>query len=251
MMAAPVEEQGSAIRLDHVGIRYGRRRVVDGISLDVPRGAVYALLGRNGTGKSSLVRCLIGLQKASAGRLSVFGMDPWRRRVEVLHRTGVVPESPDAPADLTPRQIVSFCGHLHGRWDADGVLARLARFDVPLDLRFDRLSRGQKGGVMLSLAFGHAPDLLVLDDPTLGLDAVARSAVFTELIAELADRGATVLVTTHDLTGIEGLATHVGIIHDGGIAMSGELEALKSERGLSLEQLFAAATTTSRREGVA
>lgn len=229
---------GMAVRLDEVHIRYGRRRVVEGIDLEVPRGAVFALLGRNGSGKSSLVRCLIGLQKATAGRLAVFGMDPWWRRVDVLHRTGVVPEAPDAPADLTPRQIVSFCGRLHGRWDATGVLARLARFDVPLDVRFDRLSRGQKGGVMLSLAFGHAPDLLVLDDPTLGLDAVARSTVFTELIAELADRGATVFITTHDLTGIEGLASHVAILHGGRILRTGELERLKADSGLSLEQLF-------------
>lgn len=237
-----------AVRLERVAIRYGRRRVLEGVDLAVPRGAVFALLGRNGSGKSSLVRCLIGLQKATAGRLSVFGLDPWGRRVDVLRRTGVVPEAPDAPADLTPRQIAAFCGHLHGRWDAVGVLARLARFDVPIDVRFDRLSRGQKGGVMLSLAFGHAPDLLVLDDPTLGLDAVARSTVFTELIAELADRGATVFVTTHDLTGIEGLASHIAILHGGRIVRVGELERLKADSGLSLEQLFAAATTNPPQE---
>ncbi len=242
---------GTAVRLDDVHIRYGRHRVVEGIDLEVPRGSVFALLGRNGSGKSSLVRCLIGLQKATAGRLSVFGLDPWRRRVDVLHRTGVVPEAPDAPADLTPRQLVAFCGRLHGRWDAPGVLARHARFDVPLDVRFDRLSRGQKGGVMLSLAFGHSPDLLVLDDPTLGLDAVARSVVFIELIAELADRGATVFVTTHDLVGIEGLASHVAILHGGRIVRGGELERLKADSGLSLEQLFAAATTGAPQEALA
>jgi ABC-2 type transport system ATP-binding protein len=226
-----------------VAVRYGRRRVLEDVSFAVPRGAVFALLGRNGSGKSSLVRCLVGLQQASGGRLKVFGHDPWRHRVAVLHRTGVVPETPDAPADMTAARLVRFCGRLHARWDAAGVLARLARFDVPLDVPFGRLSRGQRGGVMLALAFGHAPDLLVLDDPTLGLDAVARSATFTELIAELADRGATVFLTTHDLAGIEGLATHVALLHEGRIAAAGELESLKAGRGESLEQLFIRITT--------
>lgn len=239
------------IRVDGLSVKYGRRHVLDDVTFEVPAGAVFALLGRNGTGKSSLVRCLLGLQKPSAGRVDVFGMDSWRKRVEVLHRSGVVPETPDAPLDMTPRRLVSFCDKLHRRWDADGVLARFARFDVPLDVRFGQLSRGQKGGVMLSLAFGHAPDLLVLDDPTLGLDAVARSTTFTELIAELADRGATVFVTTHDLAGIEGLATHVAVLHDGRIAACGEIERLKAERGESLEQAFVRLTTGTRPERVA
>ena len=98
---------------------------------------------------------------------------------------------------------------------------------------------------MLSLACGHAPDLLVLDDPTLGLDVVARSAIFAELIAELSDRGTTVLLTTHDLRGIEGLATHVAILHGGEIVECGELEVLKAQKQASLEELFISATTTS------
>ena len=97
---------------------------------------------------------------------------------------------------------------------------------------------------MLALALGHRPRLLLLDDPTLGLDVVARDAVFREVIGELADRGTTVFVTTHDLRAVEGIADHVAILHEGRLALDGALEALKVERGLSLEQLFAAVAGT-------
>jgi len=101
------------------------------------------------------------------------------------------------------------------------------------------LSKGQKGALVLALALGHGPELLVLDDPTLGLDVVARDAVFGEVIGELADRGTTVFVATHELRAVEGIADHVAILHRGRLVLSGALESLKAERGLSLEQLFA------------
>jgi ABC-2 type transport system ATP-binding protein len=97
---------------------------------------------------------------------------------------------------------------------------------------------------MLSLALGHAPELLLLDDPTLGLDVVARDAVFREVIGDLADRGTTVFVTTHDLRAIEGIADHVAILHGKRLVLAGGLEALKAERGLSLEQIFASVAGT-------
>jgi ABC-2 type transport system ATP-binding protein len=97
---------------------------------------------------------------------------------------------------------------------------------------------------MLALALGHSPELLLLDDPTLGLDVVARDAVYREVIGDLADRGTTVFVTTHDLLAIEGIADHVAILHGRRLALAGPLEALKAERGQSLEQIFASVAGT-------
>ena len=107
---------------------------------------------------------------------------------------------------------------------------------------FGRLSKGQKGSVMMTLALGHSPELLLLDDPTLGLDVVARNAVFREVIGELADRGTTVFLTTHDLRAIEGLADHVAILHRGRVALSGGMEAVKAEWKRPLEDVFTAVT---------
>src|SRR5262249_21921511 len=144
------------------------------------------------------------------------------------------------PPELSARELVLLCGRLSRRWNEAAVMGRLERFRVPTATLFRSLSKGQKGAVMLALALGHDPELLLLDDPTLGLDVVARRAFFGELIGELADRGTTVLVTTHDLSGVEGVADRIGILHQSRVVLEGELEALKAERAASLEEIFAA-----------
>jgi ABC-2 type transport system ATP-binding protein len=236
--AAPAR-QTAIVEVRDLSVRYGPRVVLDAVSFSVPRGAVYALLGRNGAGKSSLFRCLLGQQRPDSGDARLFGLDTWRYRQILMERVGVVPEEPDAPPELTARELASFCGRLNVSWDLQAVMGRLERFGVPLRTPFHRLSKGEKGSVMLALALGHGPELLLLDDPTLGLDVVARRAVFSEVIAELAERGTTVVVTTHDLAGVEGIADRVGILHGAHLALEGELEALKAERGASLEEIFA------------
>jgi ABC-2 type transport system ATP-binding protein len=215
------------IALEALTVRYGQRLALDQVSFTVPEGSVYALLGRNGAGKSSLVRCLLGEQKPEAGRALLLGRDVWRERASILAEVGVVPEDPNAPPAMTARQLSRFCSRLYPRWDAAGVEARLKRFGVPADTPFGKLSKGQKGQVAMALALAGAPRLLVLDDPTLGLDAVARKAVFEELIGELADRGTTVFITSHDLAGVERIADRVGILREGRLVLDEEMEALK------------------------
>lgn len=222
-MSAP-----AAARAETVTVRYGRLTAVDAVSFDVPKGSVFALLGRNGSGKSSLVRCLLGWQKPSDGRCGLLGEDPWAHRARLMARVGVVPEEPDAPREMTPRQLGAFCARLYPSWDAPGYAARLSRFGVPPATAFGRLSKGQKGLTQLSLALASSPELLVLDDPTLGLDPVARHAFFDEIVTELADRGTTVVLTTHDLAGVERIADRVGILKDGRLLLAEETEGLKT-----------------------
>jgi ABC-2 type transport system ATP-binding protein len=224
-MSTPKE---AAVSLEGLTVRYGKATACQDVSLSVSPGAVYALLGRNGAGKSSLVRCLLGQQKPSAGRAFLFGRDVWSERAGLMARVGVVPEEPDAPPAMNALQLADFCRRLYPRWNRKEVEDRLARFGVPAKNPFGRLSKGQKGEVMLALALGHGPELLILDDPTLGLDVVARRALFEELVGELADRGTTIFLTTHDLTGFEGIATRVGILKEGRLVLDEELEILKS-----------------------
>lgn len=211
-------------------VRYGGNPspTLEEISFSVPRGSVYALLGRNGAGKSSLVRCLLGQQKPTSGDCVLFGEDVWRHRARLMARLGIVPEDPDAPPAMTARQLSAFCAKLYPTWDAPSVEARLARFGVPTGTPYGSLSKGQRALVALALSLASSPELLVLDDPTLGLDAVARRAFFEELVGELADRGTTVFLTSHDLAGVEQLATHVGFLKDGRLVLDEELEALKA-----------------------
>jgi ABC-2 type transport system ATP-binding protein len=217
----------SILAVEELTVLYGARRALDGVSLSVEPGSVFALLGSNGAGKSSLVRCALGEQKPTSGRALLFGRDVWRERAALLADVGVVPEEPDAPPAMTVRKLLAFSRRLYPRWDGDGAAARLARFGVPVDTPFGRLSKGQKGQVALTLALAPRPSLLVLDDPTLGLDPVARRAVFQELIGELAERGTTVFLTTHDLAAVEGIADRVGILLGGRLVVAEELESLK------------------------
>jgi ABC-2 type transport system ATP-binding protein len=215
------------VDLKELTVRYGDMVAVDRVSLTLAAGSVYALLGRNGAGKSSLVRCLLGVQKPSSGEVRLFDENVWKRRAKLMDRVGVVPEEPDAPAEMTPREILAFCSRLYSKWDGKTASDRLATFQVPLQTEYRKLSKGQKRQVLLTVALASHPDLLVLDDPTLGLDVVARKELFEELVADLADRGTTVLVTTHDLPGIEAIADRVGILKDGRLVLDEEVETLK------------------------
>jgi ABC-2 type transport system ATP-binding protein len=216
------------IVLESLTVRYGDRLALDNVSFAVPEGSVYALLGRNGAGKSSLVRCLLGEQRPASGRVLLLDRNAWTERALALVEVGVVSEEPDAPPAMTARQLSRFCSRLYPTWDGAGLEARLKRFGISATTPFGKLSKGQKGQVSLALALASSPRLLVLDDPTLGLDAVARKAVFEELIGELADRGITVFITTHDLAGVERIADRVGVLRAGRLVLDEEMETLKT-----------------------
>jgi ABC-2 type transport system ATP-binding protein len=218
----------NAIEIQGVTVRYGRRVAVDGVTLTIPRGSVYALLGRNGAGKSSLVRCMLGEQKPDAGSVALLGEDVWKRRAQLMQRVGVVSEDADAPPEMRVGSIARFSSRLYERWDHAAFADRLQRFGIPPRSKFGQLSKGQKKQVSLALALASQPELLVLDDPTLGLDVVARKSLFEEVIAELADRGITVLITTHDLAGVETIADRIGILSAGKLVLDEELESIKS-----------------------
>lgn len=217
----------SMIDVENLSVRYGARPVLSSVSLDVPAGAVFALLGRNGTGKSSLVRCLLGHQRPTQGKTFIATEDVWKNRARLMNRVGFVPEDSDAPPEMTVDAVLRFCSRLYRSWDQKGALERLGRGAVPLDVPFGRLSKGQRKQVALALALAPSPDVLILDDPSLGLDVVARKVLFDELISELADRGITIFVTTHDLAGIEGIADRVAILRDGKVALNESMETLK------------------------
>jgi ABC-2 type transport system ATP-binding protein len=219
--------EAAVLSVEGLAVRYGPRTVLEGVSFQVPRGSVFALLGRNGTGKSSLVRCALGLQKPARGAVRLFGEDAWVSRKRAMGRVGIVPEQPDAPPEMTAGELLAFCAPFYPKWNDTAARDRLERYAVPLAVPFGRLSKGQKGAVMLALALAASPELLVLDDPTLGLDAVARRALYDELIGELADRGITALVTTHDLDGIEPIADRVAVLDGAQLVVNETLDGLK------------------------
>jgi len=233
--------------VDHLTVRYGKKTAVDDLSLSVSRGEVYALLGRNGAGKSSMISCLVGQRKAVSGTCRIFGIDTWRGRRHVMVRVGVVPETPDIPPGASARELGRFLGRIRPVWNAEDYEGRLERVGVPRRLPSGSLSKGQRRQLALAAALATEPEVLILDDPTLGLDAVVRRTLFEELVGELADRGITVLVTTHDLTGIEGIADRVGIMRKGRLVYDESMDGLK-ERFRRLRVVCGATKTTDEVE---
>ena len=216
------------VKLDGLTVRYGKLTAIDDLSFEVPKGAVYALLGRNGSGKSSTVRCVIGQQRPNSGRTRILGFDSWKGRRRAMERVGVVPENPDVPPDTTADRVEKFMARVTPFWKSANYFDRLESLGVPRKQRFARLSKGQQRQLALALALAGSPRLLVLDDPTLGLDAVARRRLYEELIAELADRGTTVFLTTHDLDGVERIADRVGVLLGGSLLVDEKLDVLKA-----------------------
>lgn len=220
----------TVIHLEKAIAGYGRRPVLNDLDLSVGRGTVTGLLGLNGSGKTTLMRLLNGLLPGSGGAVRVLGLDPWRQRVALQRRLAFMPEHPALYEDMDADSFLRFCHRLHSGFDRSGARERLDRLGVPLRIRLSRLSRGQQGLVSLSAALARRAEVLLLDDPTLGLDLRARRDLYRSILEELAERNTAVLFATHQPAEVEGILTHAAFLRDGRIVAGGSLEELKRAR---------------------
>ena len=218
------------LAVDAEGVRKSytfRSDVLKGLDLRVPAGSFFGLLGRNGSGKTTLLRVLAGLYRADGGKTLVFGRDPWKQRMALLPRIGHVPEVSVAFEWMKVSEHLAFLRSMYDHWDKAYVYDLLKRFDLPLDGKISSLSRGMKTQLSLVSALGHRPDLLILDDPTLGLDAVILES-FLETLSELTRReGVTVLVASHNHEDFERIMSHVAFFKNGRILLTEDLDRLK------------------------
>ncbi len=218
-----------------------RKPILSGLDFEIPRGAVYALMGRNGSGKTTLIRTCLGLYRRDGGRVAVFGRDPEREGPAVLARVGLVPDTLAVDEKMKVRELLAFASRFYRQWDQAHCYRLLARYDLPLEQKIRDLSRGMKTKVSLVMALAHRPELLLLDDPTLGLDAVVLEE-FVESLEEAAREGATVLIASHNYGELERIATHAGFFKDGRVVLSETVPDLKARfsgvRVLSLQEIF-------------
>jgi ABC-2 type transport system ATP-binding protein len=205
-----------AVTTHGISKRYGRETALDGVSLRVPEGAVYVLVGANGAGKSTTLKVLMNLERADAGTAEIHGLDTVRRGPEARAQVGYVPERPDHPYRwMTCRGLLKHVAAYYPAWDhsyADGLTVA---FGLRLERRVATLSKGESRRLQLALALAHRPRVLLLDEPTDGLDPVVRSRTLSLLAEHLADTPTTVLSSTHQIHELESLADHVGILRDG------------------------------------
>lgn len=225
-----------AIRVQGLTKRFGGQTAVDDISLEVPEGAVYGLLGENGAGKTTTIQTLLGLIAPDAGRVEVLGLDPARQGREVRRRVGYVPEVPALYDWMTVAEIGWFAAGFHPEEAASGppdaaYRARYAEltagFQLPTRKRIRTLSKGMRAKVSLALAMASDPALLVLDEPTSGLDVLVRRE-FLESMVDLAGAGRTVLLSSHQIGEVERVASHVALLHTGRLMLAEPLDELRA-----------------------
>lgn len=214
---------------------FGRKRAVDGLSIHVPRGSVYGFLGRNGAGKTTSIQVLAGLLAPSAGTLSVLGLNPMRDDVALHRRMTYMPEEPALYDWMRIGEVCWFASQLWRTWNAKLAESLLERLELSPQDRIGNLSRGMKGKVALTLALAPEPELLILDDPTSGLDAVVRREFMEGIVGALSETGATVFFSSHIIQDVERIAEHVGIIDKGKVLVEAPLTDLKA----SLRRLVA------------
>ena len=207
--------------------RFGATTALASVSLSMPRGAVYGLVGANGAGKTTLIRHLLGLLRAESGTVRVFGLDPVAFPVGVLSRIGYLSEENDLPGWMRVDELVRYSRAFYPAWD-DAYSEELRQaFALHPTARIKDLSRGQKARAGLLVALAHRPELLLLDEPSSGLDPVVRRDILEAILRTIAHEGRTVLFSSHLLEEVERVADHVTMISHGKIALSAPLDAIR------------------------
>lgn len=206
-----------------LSLRYGPKVAVDEVSFDIPKGRVVGLLGHNGAGKTTLMKALVGLS-AGSGSLQVLGLAPARQRVALLESVCYIPDVAVLPRWARVGELITLMSGLHPRFSADRARALLKRTSVGLNDKVKSLSKGMVVQAHLALVASIDARLMILDEPTLGLDVISRKAFYEMLIDEWCDGERSVLISTHQVEEIESLLSDVLMLNEGRLALSLSLE---------------------------
>jgi ABC-2 type transport system ATP-binding protein len=216
-----------AVRTRGLGKRYGSTWALQGCTLEVPRGRVTALVGANGAGKTTLLRTLVGLSAPSAGEAWVLG-----RRVgqatEFLSGIGFLAQEAPLYRRLSVTDHLDMCAAMNTRWDDSATRTRLSSLRIPFDRPVATLSGGQRSQVALSLALSKQPDILFLDEPVAALDPLARREFLASLVEAVADRGLSVMLSSHLITDLERVCDHLVLLAASRVQLSGDIEEVLS-----------------------
>jgi ABC-2 type transport system ATP-binding protein len=214
------------LTLNNVSKSFDSKRVLDQVSLEIPAGSVVGLLGKNGTGKTTLIKCALGLLKPQSGEIAVFGEPAWTLSGAAKARIGYVPQTPALYPWMRVRQIVDYQASFYPQWNDELIDRLLVEWQLNPDEKVGPLSVGQQQKLSILLAIGHEPDLLVLDEPAAALDPEARRN-FVRTVLDLVGKGRTVLFSTHITSDLERIAERIVILEQGRVTVDEELDQLK------------------------
>ncbi|HTM02908.1 MAG TPA: ABC transporter ATP-binding protein [Vicinamibacterales bacterium] len=216
------------IAANNLSCRYRRTEAVRDLTFAVEPGTIFGLLGPNGAGKTTTIRALMNILRPSAGEVRVLGVNSRRLGAKELVEIGYVSENQQLPSWMTVRDLLAFCKPMYPTWD-DGFAAKLVTdFDLPLNVRIARLSRGMRVKAALITALAYRPKLLVMDEPFSGLDPVVRDDLVRGVLERVGDGQWTVLLSSHDLDEVERLVDAIAFLDNGGLVLTEPLITLMS-----------------------
>ena len=218
----------NAVDISGLSRKFGSKLALNQVSLQVKRGRVFGLVGANGAGKTTLIKHLLGRLKPESGSVRVFGFDPVADPVAVLSRIGYLSEQRDLPAWMRVDELLRYSEAFYPKWDMAYAEGLREQFGLDPRAKIKTLSRGEnaKAGLLIALAF--RPELLLLDEPSSGLDPVVRRDILEAIIRTVADEGRTVLFSSHLLEEVDRVADELAMMFDGRVVLAGELESVKA-----------------------
>jgi ABC-2 type transport system ATP-binding protein len=223
---AAIKSGDLAINIDGLVKQFGRTEVLRGIELAVPQGAIYALVGANGAGKTTIIKLLMNILRPTAGSAEVLGLSSRDIAGKAFARIGYVSENQDLPDGMRVGEMLDFLRPFYPSWDRELERQLVRQFDLPLDRKLKHLSRGMRMKAAFAGSLAYRPRLIVLDEPFTGLDPLVRD----ELIEGLLERApeTTIFLSSHDLAEIESFASHVGYLEGGRMLFSEEMAVLSA-----------------------
>lgn len=215
----------SVVSARNVSKFYGDVHAVDDVSFEIDRGCITGLIGPNGAGKTTLLKAILGLTDCQ-GSLSVLGLDPFRQRKHLMQEICFIADVAVLPRWIRVTQLLDFTEAVHSHFSRDKANEMLAQTNIPAGARVRELSKGMVTQLHLSIITAIDAKLLVLDEPTLGLDIIFRKDFYEKLLGDYFDEGRTIIMTTHQVEEIENLLTNVMFINDGRIVLDASMDAL-------------------------
>ena len=216
------------ISIDNLTRRFGKVTALEEADLAVPRGSVFGLVGVNGAGKTTLLKHVLGLLRAKSGSVRVFGLDPAVDPVGVLSRIGYLGEENDLPGWMRVHELLAYTGAFYPTWDAAYAEGLRDSFKLDPGAKVKHLSKGQRARTGLLLALAHRPDLLVLDEPSSGLDPIARRDILEAIVRTISEEGRTVLFSSHLLHEVQRVSDHLTMLHEGRVVFSDQFDEIQA-----------------------
>ncbi|MBB6176289.1 ABC-2 type transport system ATP-binding protein [Anoxybacillus tengchongensis] len=215
------------IQIHDVSKRFGEFEAIKDVTFFVPKGSIYGLLGSNGAGKTTLMKMMAGIYKQNKGTITIDG-EPIFENIKQKERMIFLPDTLYFFPNTTIRQMADFYRHIYPKWNEERFYKMQELFPINMNQKIHRMSKGMQRQVAFWLTFSAMPDVLILDEPLDGLDAVMRQKVKNILFQDVAEREMTVVISSHNLFEVEDLCDRIGILHNGSIIIEKELDNLKT-----------------------